>query len=465
MFSREWKHPNTKGKLVSVYVIKNAKNPKHELRFHGTQRACRIGAGSLDPCDNDECYICSILKKGFTLDHANQRAMFGPGIYSTVVSSKADIYAKNHHVRSHKHVILLCGVELGTPKTMYAAGHPGLCDSVEGATKADGGALEYRETVVYDERKIKPIGLVVDKTPEEYSSPGSPVDEDTHMVDFDPSVSELDASPETATMPIRCVIERRPVESDYDASSDIESRSSHRSEGRSRTAARPPTYEEIAPGATLPQPFPPVSTEMVMELSQLDGHAPFAKKVEHLFYDSWSDQSKTPHIEGIILFDVKSPMTRPDGQPLAPLVAASHDVALLSSLMDLPLSFHGARRACYIGDRGYPLDFCRSNKCSTCLVFRNQLAFREARVGFTLGPRLFASPSSSQADAFATNHHVRSNRHVIILCACPSIAQADTQPTTPGAPPAYSATTSDCEVVVPIGLIMYTRTGWQRSQC
>ncbi|KAL2793181.1 hypothetical protein BJX66DRAFT_326235 [Aspergillus keveii] len=459
MFSREWKHPNTKGKLASIYVIKNAKDPKLKLRFHGTQRACRIGAGSLDPCDNDECYVCGILKKGFTLDHANLRAMFGPGIYSTVVSSKADIYAKNHHVRSHKHVILLCGLDLGTPVTMYAAGLPGPCDSVEGATKAEGGALEYRETVVYDPARIKPIGLVVNKTPDEHSSPGSPIDEDTPMVDSDPTVSELEAPTETTTMPIRRIIERRPAGSDYDASSDVESRSSQPSEGPSRTVTMPPTYEDIASSPTLP----PVSAEMVMELSQLDGHTPFAKKVEHLFYDSWHDQSKNPHIEGIILFDIKSPMPRPDGQPSAPMSAASNDVALLSSLIDLPLSFHGARRACYIGDLGFPLDFCRSNKCSTCLVFRNQYAFREARVGFTLGPKLFASPSSSQADAFATNHHIRSNRHVMILCACPNIAQADTQPTTPGAPPAYSATTSECEVVVPIGLIMYTRTGWQRS--
>jgi hypothetical protein len=97
----------------------------------------------------------------------------------TITGSEADIYAKNHHVRSHKHVILLCGLDLGTPVTMYAAGLPGPCDSVwplsspcryqltklsiqvEGATKAEGGALEYRETVVYDPARIKPIGLVV----------------------------------------------------------------------------------------------------------------------------------------------------------------------------------------------------------------------------------------------------------------------------------------------------------------
>jgi hypothetical protein len=80
------------------------------------------------------------------------------------------------------------------------------------------------------------------------------------MVDSDPTVSELEAPTQTATMPLRRIIEIRPAGSDYDASSDTESRSSQRSEGPSRTATRPPTYEDIAPTATLP----PLSAEMVM---------------------------------------------------------------------------------------------------------------------------------------------------------------------------------------------------------
>ncbi|KAL2851168.1 hypothetical protein BJY01DRAFT_245105 [Aspergillus pseudoustus] len=466
MFKNEWRHPNTKGKLVSIYVVKNAKDPKLKLRFHGTQRACRIGAGSLDPCDNDECYICSILKKGFSTTHANPRGMFGPGIYSSIVSSKADIYARNHHIRSHKHVIILCGVDLGHSVTMKVAGLPPPCDSVEGATKPEGGQLEYPETIVYDGARIKPIGLVVDTPPEKHPLPVSPVDEDIPMADADALPPRDEPGNGRATMPLRQVqvIERRSV----DTQSDVfrESYPGPRSEylqddGPPRRATLPPSYEDTAPAPTVQQPLPPAPTETIVELSQLDRQTPFAKKVEHLFYDSWTDQYKRPHFETIFLFDIKSVAPRADGQTQARPTPASKDVALLSSLIELPLSFHGARRACYVGDSAYPLNFCRSTKCSICLVFRNQLALREAQVGFTLGHNIFASPSSSQADAFATNHHIRSSQHAMILCACPSIAQANAQPATPGAPPPYSATTFTCEIVVPIGLIMYTRRGWQ----
>jgi hypothetical protein len=84
------------------------------------------------------------------------------------------------------------------------------------------------------------------------------------MVDSNPTVSELEAPTETTTMPIRRIIERRPAERDYDASSDVESRSSQRSDGPSRTATMPPTYEDIASSPTLPPSLPPVSIEMVM---------------------------------------------------------------------------------------------------------------------------------------------------------------------------------------------------------
>ncbi|KAL2867616.1 uncharacterized protein BJX67DRAFT_371940 [Aspergillus lucknowensis] len=440
MFQNEWKHPNTKAKLVSIYVIKNTKRPGLKLTFHGTQRACKIGAGSLDPCDKDECYLCCILKKGFTLDHANPRAMFGPGIYSSVISSKADIYAKNHHIHCHKHVLILCGVDLGTPKVMQRAGLPGKCDSVEGATRPEGGTLEYPETVIYDPARIKPIGLVL---PEEYSLPASPVDEDVCMVDADPSTFGDEAADETATTPLRRVqvIERHPADSQRHSYSEGPSYQFRSTDEITTRATAPPRYEPIAPRATVHQPSIQEPTEMKM---------------------SWTDRNKSPHVEGIFLFDVKSVPPRLEGQPQPTVVSASKDVELLSSLIELPLSFHGARRACYLGDLGYPPEFCDSDKCSICMVFRNQYALRESRIGFTLWPRIFASPCSSQADAFVTNHHIRSPQHAMVLCACPSIVSIhrDTFPTTPGAPPAYSATTSSCEIVVPIGLIIYTRRGW-----
>ncbi|KAJ6028424.1 hypothetical protein N7540_004000 [Penicillium herquei] len=138
MFDSGWKHPNTKAELFSIYVI-DTKDPDLELRFHGTQRACKIGSGSRKLCDKIECNVCSILKNGFSVAHSKDTCMFGPGIYSSIISS----------------------IDYGNAKEMKAAGAPGPCDSVEGLTKAKGGKLVYPETVIYDTARIKPLGLVV----------------------------------------------------------------------------------------------------------------------------------------------------------------------------------------------------------------------------------------------------------------------------------------------------------------
>lgn len=49
--------------------------------------------------------------------------MFGPGIYSTEVSSKADIYADIVGVSQNKHVMIVNHVALGRSKIMYEASH------------------------------------------------------------------------------------------------------------------------------------------------------------------------------------------------------------------------------------------------------------------------------------------------------------------------------------------------------
>lgn len=92
--------------------------------------------------------------------------MFGKGIYTTSISSKADGYAKNHRIRSKRHAILLCLVYVGIAEPMYRADHkkrapiPG-CDSVMGMIDIHGGSLEYPETVVYDKAQAIPIGLIM----------------------------------------------------------------------------------------------------------------------------------------------------------------------------------------------------------------------------------------------------------------------------------------------------------------
>ncbi|KAJ5520068.1 hypothetical protein N7463_000521 [Penicillium fimorum] len=379
--------------------------------------------------------------------------MFGPGIYSSVVS-KANLYSRNHHVRSHKHVLIICGLDPGNSVDMTAAGIPGPCDSVEGLTKAEGGTLEYQESVVYDPARLKPLGLVVymregDKSPEDDSVPLSPMDENISMRDSDSTISETEPAVDLANMPR--IVERRPGNIPSNASGEYQT---YKSEciNRASRASR-----------AIPQsPIPPVSTKMIVELSPLERHTPFSKRVEHLFYDSWLDQTKGSHVKEIILFDIKTVPYQPDGQTPGTFKRANRDPELLTLLGDFPLRFYGARRACYIGDLGYPLDICHDVECATCSVFRDQYAAREAGMGFELGPEILTSSSSSQADALTTNHHIRSSQHAMILCACPNIAQSDHQTVSPDpyAPPPYTASASPSTVVVPIGLIMYTRTGW-----
>ncbi|OJJ46850.1 hypothetical protein ASPZODRAFT_15543 [Penicilliopsis zonata CBS 506.65] len=430
MFHCEWRHPNKKAKLVSIYVIKNAKDSRLKLRFHGTQRACKIGSGSLQPCDKSECYLCGILNNGFSLSQANTKGMFGPGIYSSVVSSKADVYANNHHIHCNRHVIILCGVDPGNSIDMKAAGFPGPCDSVEGLTKADGGSLEYQETVVYDPARIKPIGLV---PPEEYELPPSPLENDALMQDDSSMTSDTEPLAEAADVPR------------YDA---------ERSDA--------PNSDTYTTRQEIPQNLPPpASGEIIVDLSLLDRHTPFSKKVERLFHESWVDQTKTACVERIILFDIKSFPSLADGQPPSTFKTASRDIELLSFLIDLPLCFHGAHRACYIGDPGYPLDLCRNVNCAICSVFQAQYVTIEAGIRFESGPKIPATPSSSQADTSAKNHHIYTPQHAMILCACPDIAQLDTQAMSSDAPPPYTPSpVSYNPIVVPIGLIMYTRAGW-----
>ncbi|KAI1109767.1 hypothetical protein F5Y14DRAFT_392265 [Nemania sp. NC0429] len=136
--------------------------------FHGTQRACYVGeAGSyLTYCYNPECYLCSILRYSFDVRHASDSAMFGRGIYTSPCSSKSDTYAKNHHIRSHKHAILICRVVSNAPREMTAADHslssPGHgYDSVRGLTVSEGGSLNYPEVVVYRNDAIIPIGVII----------------------------------------------------------------------------------------------------------------------------------------------------------------------------------------------------------------------------------------------------------------------------------------------------------------
>ncbi|KAK0721724.1 hypothetical protein B0T26DRAFT_642923, partial [Lasiosphaeria miniovina] len=187
-FNDNWLHRGKTGEVCRIYLasltdlrrsargqrfaraLKNRGHGVFMTRFHGTQRACRIGEGDgdIEPCDKPECHVCGILKNGFDLKFAKTTGMFGSGIYSTTCSSKADIYAKNSHVRTNRHVILICRIVGDRPQLLTnAEAHRRGLDSnyncVEAVLTSAGGGVQYPETVVYDEELIIPVGLVVYK--------------------------------------------------------------------------------------------------------------------------------------------------------------------------------------------------------------------------------------------------------------------------------------------------------------
>ncbi|OCH85006.1 ADP-ribosylation [Obba rivulosa] len=189
-FVAGWQHPDKTYHLEAIYYIvqDGAEAQAHLARnraylqavkarvgdgaeqylFHGTRRACHIGDdnNNLYPCNNPDCFFCSIMKCSFSLAHVGAHEMFGKGIYTSSVSSKADGYVWNWHMHSHKHTMFLSNVVTGrvepllVPQPNRTAPDAGF-DSTEGVTKPQGGSVEYPETIVYREDAILPSVVVV----------------------------------------------------------------------------------------------------------------------------------------------------------------------------------------------------------------------------------------------------------------------------------------------------------------
>ncbi|KAI8951965.1 ADP-ribosylation [Xylaria longipes] len=189
-FRTGWKHPGITYHLEGIYYINQAGGaaqqhlvrnraylqqvqchiswPAEQYLFHGTRRACHVGDDScnLQPCNLDECNFCHILKCSFSLSHANANGMFGAGIYTSSISSKANGYVWNHHIHSQKHAMFLSNVVTGKSQKLYQATQGRTApdngyDSVEAVTRDHGGSVDYPETIVYQERAILPSVVVV----------------------------------------------------------------------------------------------------------------------------------------------------------------------------------------------------------------------------------------------------------------------------------------------------------------
>ncbi|KAJ5717660.1 hypothetical protein N7488_003306 [Penicillium malachiteum] len=204
-------------------------------------------------------------------------------------------------------------------------------------------------------------------------------------------------------------------------------------------------------------------TEVIMELSQVCRRTHFSQTVNKAFEKSWIDKSKTSEFKMLYLFDIKIVPSRLHGQTPSIGEPSSHDRQLLSLLADFPLRFYGVSRACHIGDRDHPKKLCGNDNCGICSVFKAQWKARRDNTPFESGPRIRASPQSSQADKYVTNDHFRSQQHAMILCACPGLGQSKSQNHRSNAIHTYPSSTSSMKAILPIGLIMYARKGWNPS--
>ncbi|PPQ90488.1 hypothetical protein CVT25_014771, partial [Psilocybe cyanescens] len=139
-----------------------------QMLFHGTRRACKIAETPqiVTSCTLADCSLCHILRGSYDIERAKGARMFGPGIYSTAVSSKADDYTTNAQSSVQTRVMIVNHVALGRSKTMYDASHdmqhaPHLYNSVTAATFPEGGKVNYHEAVVYREDAICANAVIV----------------------------------------------------------------------------------------------------------------------------------------------------------------------------------------------------------------------------------------------------------------------------------------------------------------
>ncbi|KAK3361797.1 hypothetical protein B0T24DRAFT_690227 [Lasiosphaeria ovina] len=138
-FKKKWLHTSKSAQIHAIYGItegdlarsyrgkwfaRSMNGGVYRHLFHGTRRAYRIGdpgAGLLTRCHRESCNLCGILRKSFTITAARPGGKFGPRIYTTEVSLKADIYVRNHYVRSNLHAMLLCRVAYNRPRFVSVA--------------------------------------------------------------------------------------------------------------------------------------------------------------------------------------------------------------------------------------------------------------------------------------------------------------------------------------------------------
>ncbi|KAG8915088.1 hypothetical protein FRC00_008078 [Tulasnella sp. 408] len=193
-FKDGWKHPEKRRpRIKRIYVVdlpdhlnesykeyKEMLERQHgwsgvneQLVFHGTSRTCSLGAGEgyIDTlCERTTCVLCCILKTSFLVSKCGTAGRtfnrFGPGIYTSSVSSKADDYT-NAPRYSDDRIIIVARVALGKSSVLYRTTEyiteaPIGYDSVLGEV---GIHLNYNEQVLYKDEAIRPAYIVVYESP------------------------------------------------------------------------------------------------------------------------------------------------------------------------------------------------------------------------------------------------------------------------------------------------------------
>ncbi|KIO27723.1 hypothetical protein M407DRAFT_72785 [Tulasnella calospora MUT 4182] len=200
LFEDGWKHPEKKRpKIKRIYVIdlpdhlnesyqeykdmlarqNGSSGVNEQLVFHGTTRTCSLGEDISDLCEKVTCILCCILKTSFLVSKSGSAGRtfkrFGPGIYTSSVSSKADDYTQAPWF-SDDRIIIVARVALGKSSihyrtTEYLTEPPIGYDSILGEV---GINLNYNEQVLFKDEAIRPAYIVVYERPTAAPAPPAP---------------------------------------------------------------------------------------------------------------------------------------------------------------------------------------------------------------------------------------------------------------------------------------------------
>ncbi|GJE95777.1 PARP catalytic domain-containing protein [Phanerochaete sordida] len=188
-FRRQWRHTPNPPAVHKIFRISDGKLQKIKFKmyrgmislktgedngntihsWHGTVRACNIGDNGdrLSPCKSEECSLCKVIRKSYDISLSCTRhkwGRFGQGIYTSSTSSKAYHYTADT-AGSRYAALLLNEVVMGnafetTRNASDLTQPPDGYDSVKGIPHTQGN-LNYDEAVVYTNKAIRPMYLVL----------------------------------------------------------------------------------------------------------------------------------------------------------------------------------------------------------------------------------------------------------------------------------------------------------------